>query len=110
MQPKLWVSEREQKCSSPDRRGSCPPAIVRDADTVEVYRSAMKLDIPVRQFGGYIFDCDGTIADRMRIHFRAWTQAMKDFGGQFPEELFYQWGGKPTGVIVEHLNETFGLS
>jgi beta-phosphoglucomutase-like phosphatase (HAD superfamily) len=70
----------------------------------------MKLDIPVRQFGGYIFDCDGTIADTMPIHFRAWTQAMKDFGGQFPEELFYQWGGKPTAVIVEHLNEAFGLT
>jgi hypothetical protein len=35
---------------------------------------------------------------------------MRDFGGQFPEDLFYQWGGKPTAVIVEHLNEKFGLS
>jgi beta-phosphoglucomutase-like phosphatase (HAD superfamily) len=70
----------------------------------------MKLDIPTRQFGGYIFDCDGTIADTMPIHFRAWSLAMRDFGGQFPEDLFYQWGGKPTAVIVEHLNEKFGLS
>ena len=70
----------------------------------------MKLDIPIRQFGGYIFDCDGTIADTMPIHYRAWSLAMLDFGGQFPEDLFYQWGGKPTAVIVEHLNEKFGLS
>jgi beta-phosphoglucomutase-like phosphatase (HAD superfamily) len=70
----------------------------------------MKLDIPGHQFGGYIFDCDGTIADTMPIHYRAWTQAMKDFGGQFPEDLFYQWGGKPTAIIVEHLNQTFGLT
>ena len=74
------------------------------------YRRGMKLDIPVRQFGGYIFDCDGTIADTMPIHYRAWSLAMRDFGGQFPEDLFYQWGGKPTAVIVEHLNEKFGLS
>jgi beta-phosphoglucomutase-like phosphatase (HAD superfamily) len=74
------------------------------------YRKAMKLDIPARQFGGYIFDCDGTIADTMPIHYRAWCLAMRDFGGQFPEELFYQWGGKPTAIIVEHLNEKFGLS
>jgi HAD superfamily hydrolase (TIGR01509 family) len=74
------------------------------------YREEMKLAIPVRQFGGYIFDCDGTIADTMPIHYRAWSQAMRDFGGQFPEDLFYQWGGKPTAVIVEHLNEKFGLS
>jgi HAD superfamily hydrolase (TIGR01509 family) len=74
------------------------------------YRKAMKLDIPVRQFGGYIFDCDGTIADTMPIHYRAWCLAMRDFAGQFPEDLFYQWGGKPTATIVEHLNEKFGLS
>jgi beta-phosphoglucomutase-like phosphatase (HAD superfamily) len=70
----------------------------------------MKLDLPVRPFGGYLFDCDGTIADTMPIHYRAWSQAMKDFGGTFPEELFYQWGGMPTAVIVEKLNEKFGLS
>lgn len=70
----------------------------------------MKLDIPTRAFEGYIFDCDGTIADTMPIHYRAWTAALKDFGGTFPEDLFYQWGGKPTAVIVEQLNEKFGLT
>ena len=85
--------------------------IVRDGyELGNGYRRAMKLDIPIRQFGGYIFDCDGTIADTMPIHYRAWSLAMRDFGGQFPEDLFYQWGGKPTAVIVEHLNEKFGLS
>ncbi len=70
----------------------------------------MKLEIPSHPFAGYIFDCDGTIADTMPIHYRAWSQAMKDFGGTFPEDLFYQWGGIPTAVIVEKLNEKFGLS
>jgi len=70
----------------------------------------MKLDLPARPFGGYIFDCDGTIADTMPIHYRAWSQAMEDFGGTFPEDLFYQWGGMPTAVIVEEINKKFGLS
>ena len=70
----------------------------------------MDIAFPTRQFGGYIFDCDGTIADTMPLHFRAWTQAMKEFGGKFPEKLFYSWGGKPTGIIVEELNAMFGLS
>jgi len=70
----------------------------------------MKLDLPAHTFGGYIFDCDGTIADTMPIHFRAWSKAMQDFGGRFPEDLFYEWGGKPTGVIVADLNAKFGLS
>jgi beta-phosphoglucomutase-like phosphatase (HAD superfamily) len=35
---------------------------------------------------------------------------MEEAGGQFPEELFYSWGGKPTDVIVEELNAMFGIS
>ena len=68
------------------------------------------LELPARRFGGYIFDCDGTIADTMPIHFRSWTRALTEAGGRFPEELFYEWGGKPTDVIVAQLNERFGLS
>ena len=70
----------------------------------------MKLDIPNRAFGGYIFDCDGTIADNMPLHYRAWSMAMADFGGEYPEELFYAWGGRPTTVIVGLLNEKYGLA
>ena len=70
----------------------------------------MKLEIPDQTFSGYIFDCDGTIADTMPLHFRAWTKAMEDFGGIFPEDLFYTWGGRPTTTIVGLLNEKYGLS
>jgi HAD superfamily hydrolase (TIGR01509 family) len=70
----------------------------------------LKLEIPAREFGGYIFDCDGTLADNMPLHYRAWSLAMADFGGQYPEELFYEWGGRPTANIVAALNERFGLS
>ncbi len=70
----------------------------------------MDIAFPTHRFGGYIFDCDGTIADTMPLHYKAWSRAMADFGGQFPEDLFYSWGGKPTSVIVEQLNAMFGLS
>lgn len=46
----------------------------------------------------------------MPIHYRAWTAAMNDLGGVFPEDLFYQWGGIPTDKIVEQLNEMFALT
>jgi HAD superfamily hydrolase (TIGR01509 family) len=68
------------------------------------------MTLPDREFDGYIFDCDGTLTDNMPLHFKAWTRAMEDFGGQFPEALFYQWGGRPTAVIVASLNEQFGLT
>ena len=72
--------------------------------------SLLKLEISDRQFGGYIFDCDGTIADTMPLHFVAWTKAMRDLGGVFPEDLFYSLGGTPAIVIVGMLNEKYGLS
>lgn len=78
--------------------------------TTHARSNSLKLDIPNRAFGGYIFDCDGTIADNMPLHYRAWSMAMADFGGEYPEELFYAWGGRPTAVIVGLLNEKYGLT
>ena len=69
----------------------------------------MNLVIPSGDFGGYIFDCDGTLADTMPLHFRAWTRIVAELGGSFPEELFYQTGGKPTAQILEMLRDDFGL-
>jgi beta-phosphoglucomutase-like phosphatase (HAD superfamily) len=46
----------------------------------------MKFAIPDREFGGYIFDCDGTLADTMPLHYRAWTRIVAELGGTFPIE------------------------
>jgi HAD superfamily hydrolase (TIGR01509 family) len=69
----------------------------------------MDFEYPNREYGGCIFDCDGTLADNMGLHYRAWSRAMEDFGGMYPEELFYPWGGRPTAHIVRSLNEHYGL-
>jgi beta-phosphoglucomutase family hydrolase len=69
----------------------------------------MKLVIPDREFGGYIFDCDGTLADTMPLHYRAWTRLVAELGGTFPEQLFYQSGGKPTAQILRMLRDEHGL-
>jgi beta-phosphoglucomutase family hydrolase len=59
---------------------------------------------------GLIFDCDGTIADTMPAHYRAWVAALGEFGVEFPEALFYEMGGIPTPKIIEILNERHGHS
>jgi HAD superfamily hydrolase (TIGR01509 family) len=69
----------------------------------------MLLEIPERQFAAYIFDCDGTLADTMPLHYRAWRRLVEEHGGSFPEELFYQLGGKPTQQILELLRDEHGL-
>ncbi len=64
--------------------------------------------LPENDFAACIFDCDGTIADTMPLHYLAWTEALRDSSCEFPEELFYEWGGTPAEQIVALLNTRNG--
>jgi beta-phosphoglucomutase family hydrolase len=57
---------------------------------------------------GLVFDCDGTIADTMPLHYEAWVAALGNYGHDFPEALFYEMAGVPTIRIMEILNERHG--
>jgi len=70
----------------------------------------MKLQLPPGTFRAYLFDCDGTIADSMPLHYIAWKTAFAEWNCPFPEDLFYSWGGKPTREIIAELNEMHGLA
>jgi beta-phosphoglucomutase-like phosphatase (HAD superfamily) len=69
----------------------------------------MKLTVPDRAFGAYIFDCDGTLADTMPLHYRAWSRLLQERGAPFSEDLFYSLGGKPSEKILELLRDEQGL-
>lgn len=70
----------------------------------------MKLRLPEGIFKAYLFDCDGTIADSMPLHYKAWKQALGEWNCEFEEKLFYAWGGMPVTEIISTLNERHGLS
>jgi HAD superfamily hydrolase (TIGR01509 family) len=70
----------------------------------------MKLEIPGRPFGGYVFDCDGTLADTMPLHYRAWKRMLAERGAGFSEELFYSFGGRPTETIIDLLRDEHGIA
>jgi HAD superfamily hydrolase (TIGR01509 family) len=70
----------------------------------------MTLPIPAGDFRAYLFDCDGTIADSMPLHYIAWTKALAEWNCPFDETLFYAWGGKPPVEIISTLNQTHGLN
>jgi beta-phosphoglucomutase family hydrolase len=69
----------------------------------------MKLVLPQGSFKAYIFDCDGTIADSMPLHYVAWRRALSEWNCEFPEDLFYSWGGMPVPEIVSKLNQNHNL-
>jgi HAD superfamily hydrolase (TIGR01509 family) len=70
----------------------------------------MKLKLPEGLFKAYLFDCDGTIADSMPLHYRAWKQALGEWQCEFDEKLFYSWGGMPVSEIISTLNKRHGLN
>jgi HAD superfamily hydrolase (TIGR01509 family) len=70
----------------------------------------MSLTLPAGSFKAYLFDCDGTIADSMPLHYIAWSKALSEWSCQFSEDLFYAWGGMPVAKIIATLNQKYGLS
>ncbi len=57
---------------------------------------------------GVIFDCDGTLADTMPLHYRAWAETLALTGAAMSEALFYELGGVATEEIVRILNARHG--
>jgi HAD superfamily hydrolase (TIGR01509 family) len=58
---------------------------------------------------GLIFDCDGTLADTMPAHYKAWTAMLGRFDIPFPEPRFYAMGGMPTASIIRVLAGEAGV-
>lgn len=54
---------------------------------------------------GLIFDCDGTLADTMPLHWRAWNVVAERHRLFFPEERFYAMGGVPSRDILKLLRD-----
>jgi len=70
----------------------------------------MKLQLPPGSFKAYLFDCDGTIADSMPLHYVAWSKALSEWHCAFTEDLFYAWGGMSVAEIIATLNQERGLN
>jgi HAD superfamily hydrolase (TIGR01509 family) len=52
---------------------------------------------------GFIFDLDGTLADTMPVHYRAWVEITGRHALRLAEDRFYGLGGIPTRKIAEML-------
>jgi HAD superfamily hydrolase (TIGR01509 family) len=59
---------------------------------------------------GLIFDCDGTLADTMPLHWHAWRCVTARHGILFTEERFYALGGVPSRHILAMLRDEQGLN
>jgi beta-phosphoglucomutase-like phosphatase (HAD superfamily) len=55
-----------------------------------------------------IFDCDGTLADTMPLHWEAWQEVARRHQLVFPEDRFYALGGVPSRDILKMLGQEQG--
>lgn len=64
---------------------------------------------PTMKPQGLIFDCDGTLADTMPLHWRAWQVIAARHRFHFPEDRFYSLGGVPSRDILQMLSREQGV-
>jgi HAD superfamily hydrolase (TIGR01509 family) len=74
--------------------------------------TVLPLELPAGEFGGFIFDCDGTLADSMPLYHRAWQRALTahGVGFEFSWEIFVSRAGMSTALTIEALNAEFGTT
>ena len=70
--------------------------------------SSMK--VQKQDLKGIVFDCDGTLADTMPLHWRAWQVISRRHGFSLPEERFYSLGGVPSRDILKMLSAEQGIA
>jgi beta-phosphoglucomutase family hydrolase len=67
----------------------------------------MKLPAHIK---GLVFDCDGTLADTMPLHWRAWQVITAKYKLNFPKDRFYSLGGVPSRDILKMLAKEQGVT
>jgi beta-phosphoglucomutase-like phosphatase (HAD superfamily) len=60
---------------------------------------------PEREFKALLFDFDGTVADTMGAHLKAWNEGLALYNLTLSREQHQAWAGRPTRMIVQMLNE-----
>ena len=66
--------------------------------------------MPALPIQGLIFDCDGTLADTMPLHWRAWQTILDRHQIALTRERFYSLGGVPSRDILALLSREQGLA
>ena len=66
---------------------------------------------PTLAYGGYIFDCDGTLADSMPLHLEAWNMGLAAAAAplRLDGKNFMSVAGMALKQTIDHWNETHSL-
>ena len=65
---------------------------------------------PSPPYSALIFDCDGTLADTLTVHFQTWTAALQRFGAVLPKAWYYERTGLSAAELIQAFNQSFGAT
>lgn len=58
---------------------------------------------PTPPYKALIFDCDGTLADTLPVHFQTWSTSLKAVGADISKEWYYQYCGTSAMEMLQLL-------
>lgn len=65
------------------------------------------LFLPAGPYAALIFDCDGTLADTLPLHYRAWAKALAGVGITLPALWYYARIGLCRADLLDEVGRTF---
>jgi beta-phosphoglucomutase family hydrolase len=63
---------------------------------------------PTPPYKALIFDCDGTLADTLPIHFQTWLNALNSVGADISRDWYYQHCGISAVEMLQIFKQVFG--
>lgn len=66
--------------------------------------------LPPPPYAALIFDCDGTLADTLPVHFQAWQVTLDQFGATLPKDWYYERTGLTAAEFIQAFNQAFGYT
>lgn len=65
---------------------------------------------PPAAYAALIFDCDGTLADTLPVHFRAWQAVFKQYEAVLSKDWYHDRTGLTASEFIQAFNQTFGYT
>lgn len=62
---------------------------------------------PIAPYQALIFDCDGTLADTLPVHFQTWDVSLQTVGARISQEWYYKYCGTSAVEMLQIFKDSF---